>query len=265
MNNKEHVERYKMFEKKGQLNVEINPVDWDSCYRITEDFRYISHSIYRITTNWLKKTFIISPFSWCNNRLRRKTKVFGRENIKGIKSAIITSNHVDIFDCLAIRKAVKRRYKIKYSVAEFNNRKGFLGNMMRADGIMPLNDNFEVVKKFSKAVKHYLEKNNYIVFYPEQSMWYLYEKPRPYKDVAFHYAIKYNVPIIPVFLTFRNSGKIGKDGLEKKYFNVNIGKPIYSNTNLSKEENLKYMKSANYNFCKEVYESFYKKELTYEE
>ena len=63
-------------------------------------------------------------------------------------------------------------------------------------------------------------------------MWPLYKKPRPHKVGAYHYAVKYDKPIVPLFITFD----------EKNHFTLNILKPIYRNIELdnnSQKEDLK--------------------------
>ena len=259
---KEHIEKCKEYEKEGKFNEDINPVDWNQCYPVTENFEYIPRSIGTKFSNWFKRTFIISPFSWKQNKFIYKTKVNGRKNLKGIKSAILTSNHIDIFDCLAIKYATRKK-KIKYVVAEYNNRKGFLGDMMRAQGILPLSKKLSVMKYFSNAIEHYLLNDNFVVFYPEQSMWYMYEKPRPLRDGAFHYAKKFNVPIVPIFITFRDSGKLNKDGIKIKYLTVNIFKPIYPDESVVKNDDIERMRLENESVCKDCYEKFYSKKLIY--
>lgn len=260
MTNKEHIEAYKKREQEGNFNVDINPVNWDECYPVTSKFKYIKTRLINKISDWFKQVFIIAPFT---RKLVRdhKIQVIGKENLKGIKSAIVTSNHFFMFDCLAIRHAIKHKHK--YVVAEFNNRKGKLGDYMRADGIMPLSPNFSVQKAFNEAISYHLKHNNYIVFYPEQAMWYMYEKPRPFKVGAFHYAVKNDVPIIPIFITLTNSGRYDEEGLPIKNFIVNIMKPIYANPTLSQQENIKMMMDTNYKLCVSKYEEFYDKKLVY--
>ena len=42
-------------------------------------------------------------------------------------------------------------------------------------------------------------------FYPEHALWPRYEKLRPFKPGAFRYAVKFNVPILPLFIEFRQT------------------------------------------------------------
>ena len=134
---------------------------------------------------------------------------------------------------------------------------------MRADGIMPLSPNFSVQKVFDHAITHHLKKNNFIVFYPEQAMWHMYEKPRPFKNGAFHYAVKNNVPILPLFITLEDSGMIEDDGLPLKNFTVHIMPPLFPDKNLTKQENIENMRITNYNLCKDKYEEVYGIPLKY--
>lgn len=259
---KEHIGRSFEYEKEGRFNEDINPVDWNACYPVTSSFPYVEKNVFKKLGNYLKNVFVINPFMRKQNKKVFKTKVEGRENLKGIKSAIVTSNHYNMFDCLAIRHALQDN-KIKYCVAEYNNRKGFLGNMMRAGGIMPLSNKFNVQKMFSKAVDYYLKHGRKVVFYPEQAMWYMYEKPRPFRDGAYFFAVKNNVPVVPMFTTFSHTGVFDADGVEEKSLTVHIMPPIYPDPNLKPKENIEYMKEKNFQMCKDKYEEFYQKKLEY--
>jgi len=262
MTNSEHISKIIEFEKLGKFNEDINPVDWNDCYPVTSNFPYIEKGVFRKIGNWFKRVFVVNPFMKKHNKKVFRTQVVGNENLKNIKGAIVTSNHYNIFDCLAIRYALKDN-SIRYCVAEFNNRKGFLGNMMRATGIMPLSPKFNVQKEFSKAVEYYLKKDKKIVFYPEQAMWYMYEKPRPFRDGAFYYAVKNNVPIIPLFTTFKKSGVFDSEGIEIKYLTIHIMPPIYPKPEFSNKENIEYLRNTNFQMCKELYEKTYGKKLEY--
>ena len=89
MTNREHVNLWKEYEKEGTFNIDVNPVNWDDCYRVTEDFPYLQTSKWKSFTNFLKRTFIVYPFTLKINWFERKTKVVGRKNLKGIKTQIV--------------------------------------------------------------------------------------------------------------------------------------------------------------------------------
>ena len=261
MNNREHINTWLEYEKAGTFDKDVNPVDWNDCYPVTEDFPYVQRNIFKRFTNFLKRKFVVEPHMRKVNKRERNTIVVGRENLKGVKRAIVTCNHVYIFDCLAVKYAVK--HKLKYVVAEFNNRKGFLGDMMRAEGIMPLSPKLSVQRKFVKSLGEHLENDYYILFYPEQAMWYQYDKPRPLKSGAFKYAEKFNVPILPTFITYRDSGKVDSDGVKIMHFTVHILKPIFPPADLNANERARYLQEHTFLAYKELYEKTYNKPLEY--
>ncbi len=263
MTNKEHIAKYLEEEKNGNFNEDINPVNWENTIPVTEDYNYVNRKFKDKFKAFMINTFQINPFSFHFNKKVAKTKVIGREHLKGVKGAIVTCNHVNIFDCLTVKYALKNK-PIKYCVAEYNNFKGTLGDQMRAQGILPLSKKLAVMRKFNEGVKEHLSKNRRVVIYPEQAMWYMYEKPRPFMDGAFAYAYKFNVPIIPLFITFRNSGKYDNEGLEIKYFTVNIHPPLYPDFSLEKKEAIKKLKDDNYKLCVDTYEKAYGKKLVYD-
>jgi 1-acyl-sn-glycerol-3-phosphate acyltransferase len=261
MSRKEVIEGYKKLEEKGIFDEHVDPIDYSLSLPV-DNFNYVKKGFEKIKYD-LEELFIVKPYTYYQNKFVVKTQVLGRNYLKGIKKAIITCNHVYMFDCLVAKHALKG-HKLKITAADFNNRSDFLGEMMRAGGLLPISNKIENMRRFEDSLKYYLDHNTYVMFYPEQAMWYMYDKPRPFKNGAFHYATKFNVPIIPLFITYRNSGKFDSEGLEIKYFTIHILKPIYPNIELSKSDNLNYMKETDFNECKEVYELVYNKKLKYD-
>jgi len=253
---KEHIDKYKEYEKIGLYNEHINPVNFDKTIPVTINFCYTKKPFFRTLKDFLLRLFIVNPFTFFVNIFRFKTKVFGKENLKGIKSAIATLNHVNIYDCLVAKYALKSK-KLYVVGAEFNNMKGLYGDCMRAGGMLPLSTKHTVMKKFCDGVKYHLNKRHFVLFYPEQSMWYNYEFIRPYKLGAFHFAVKNDVPILPMVITFRETGKKDKFGVEKKYTTIRILKPIYSDKKLSDKENMYYLCQKNHDECESFVKMIY--------
>ena len=249
------------YEKLGEFDRHVDPVDMSIALPVDETFPYIPKGALKIKYA-IERALYVNTFRKKANRDILCTQVFGRENLEGIDAAIVTCNHVNKFDCLAVQYAAKghRTYIIG---AKFNNMKGFMGELMRAGGMLPLSDNMTAMKNLNKAVSYYLKKGNYVVCYPEQAMWWNYEKPRPFKDGAFSLAAINNVPVVPMFITFRNSGKYDENGIEIKHFSIHIMKPIYPDKELPRRKNVEYMREENYRACCEKYEQIYGKKLVY--
>ena len=119
------------------------------------------------------------------------------------------------------------------------------------------------MKKFMNAVDTILQRGDFILIYPEQSMWWNYRKPKPLKIGAYKMAAKNNVPVIPIFITMEDSEIIGDDGEPVQEYTVNVAKPIYPDENLSIKENTEKMREENAKVWKEIYEGFYKIPLEY--
>lgn len=205
-----------------------------------------------------------------SNRLIIK-QINGIENIQNIQTgAVITCNHFNPFDSFAIeevfRRSGKSKFKKLYKVireGNYTNFPGFYGFLFRNADTLPLSSSNRTMVEFMKAVDVLLQKGDFILVYPEQSMWWNYRKPKPLKDGAFKIATRNNVPIIPIFITMEDSSIMGEDGFWIQEYTINIGEPIYPDEKLSEKENQIVMKNENFNIWKEVYEDFYKIPLEY--
>ena len=120
------------------------------------------------------------------------------------------------------------------------------------------------MKKFLKATNYLLQKGNFVLVYPEESMWWNYRKPRPLQNGAFRFAVKNHIPVIPVFVTMQDSGQIGEDGFPIQLHTVHIKEPIYPDEKLDDKQNIEKMKEENFNIWKNIYESVYGVALKYE-
>ncbi len=249
------------YERLGEFDRHIDPIDESLCLPVDENFPYIPHGCLKIKYA-LERFFCVNPFIKKVNKRILCTEVHGRENLEGVDSAMLICNHVNKFDCLAVKHAA-HGHNVYVIGAKFNNMKGFMGEMMRAGGLLPLSDSPAAMKSFNKAVTKRLADKNYVLCYPEQAMWWNYEKPRPYKDGAFSLAVINGVPIVPMFITFRHTGELDANGIEIKHMSVHIMPPIYPDTSLSRRACVKAMREQSYAACCAKYEEVYGKRLEY--
>lgn len=192
----------------------------------------------------------------------------GVEHLKKLKTgAIITANHFSPFDSVPLHLAVKKHARSKrlYKIIREGNYSfpGLFGFFLRNCYTLPLATNPTVLRDLFKSIKIILEKGNLILVYPEQSMWWNYRKPKPLKPGAFLFAARNNVPVIPTFVTMRDTDTIAKDGSKVQAYTLHFLKPIYPNSELTEQENIRRMIEDNEKQCKEIYESVYKTKLTY--
>lgn len=205
-----------------------------------------------------------------NNKLIIK-EIKGMENLQNVKTgAMITCNHFSPFDCFAIEKVfrtsgqekTKKLYKV-IREGNYTNFPGLYGFFFRNCDTLPLSSNKRTMVKFMEAVDKILQRGDFILIYPEQSLWWNYRKPKPLKSGAYKLATRSNVPVIPIFITMEDSPIIGEDGFPIQEYTINIEKPIYPNSKLSQRENVEMMKAKNFEICKKIYEDFYEKPLEY--
>ena len=192
----------------------------------------------------------------------------GIENLKAVKGgAIITANHFSPFDSIPIHLAVKKHARCKklFKIIREGNytMPGLYGYFLRNCNTLPLATNPTVMRDFLKSVDTILKKGNFILIYPEQSMWWNYRKPKPLKPGAFIFAAKNNVPVIPTFITMRDTEKTEESGAYVQAYTMHIMEPIYPDDSLNQQENVAHMLRENEKRWKEVYEETYGEPLTY--
>lgn len=256
-------------ERKFDIDVENDP----PTIELTPDnVDYLRRSgtskLKRKVANKIGKKFLKKMIK--KNKLIIK-EIRGIENLKNVKTgAMITCNHFNPFDSFTIEKVFRstkqHRSKKLYKVireGNYTNFPGFYGFLFRNADTLPLSSNKRTMVNFMKAVDVILKKGDFILIYPEQSMWWNYRKPKPLKDGAFKMATRSNVPVIPIFITMEDSDIIGEDGFPIQEYTVNIEKPIYPDPEKSEKENTVMMKDKNYEVWKKIYEDFYQIPLEY--
>ena len=253
MSQEEIYEKIKELESKKEYHEHATPVKWDKMLKVDGDYRYLRTTPLERVAH-LSLRGLIGVAKYPITKFRYSLKVVGRENLKGITNAVAIINHVDEFDSMIAVRALKHK-KVYITIGEFNNFKNLLGSMLRAWGTMPLSDSLTAQKNMFKATETILKKKNRIIlFYPEGSMWQDYKKPRPHLKGAYHYAVRFDLPIVPLFITF--PPKRNKDKFRRRAV-VHILSPIYPNSALPRAKNIEYMTKAGFKAFKDCYEQVY--------
>lgn len=196
-------------------------------------------------------------------------EVKGLENLKILKGGtIFTCNHFNMCDNYAIYKALKPYLKKKMlwkviREGNYTNSPKPFSFFFQNCNTLPLSSNTQTMRKLIIAIKRLLQKGENILIYPEQAMWWNYKKPRPFKPGAFSFAVSSNVPVVPMFITMTDSDHLEENGFYTQEYTIHILKPIYPQENLTKQENIEYIKNENYNAWVKVYEEFYGKKLEF--
>lgn len=266
----EILERIARLEREGHFDIDVEN-DPPSRTLMPEEVEYIHKTL----GAKLRNRYAHKMGRWFMNMLIRRKQmiikdVVGIENFKNLEQgAIITCNHFNAFDSFAIQVAYDRsehKEKKFYRVIKEGNYTsfpGFFGFLMRNCNTLPLSSNFATMKKFVKAVDELLQEGNFVLFYPEQSMWWNYRKPKPLKKGAYTFAVNNQVPVLPCFITMQDSNLLDQDGFPIQEYTIHISKPIYPDASLNHSENVESMRRANYEVWKEIYEKTYGIPLEY--
>lgn len=195
--------------------------------------------------------------------------VEGEENLAGIDgAAIITSNHFSIFENIAVKEVadrVKGKHRFYRVIKGLNFfQPGWVGFLMKNCDTLPLSKNLKTLRLFEAALERILAKGGLVLVYPEQAMWWNYRKPRPPKAGAYHYAAKFEVPIIPCFVTMEDTDMPDGYGFPKQKYTIHVMPPLYPDPQKTNRENERTMQAENYRLCLEKYREVYGTECKYE-
>ena len=281
-------EKIAEYEKEGKFDQDVED-DPPSRTIMPNEIDYLRRSpIAKIKTKIAHEKAKVFLKTILDKKVMIIKEIKGIENWQRLQSgAIITCNHFNAFDSFAIQEAYhaskkwpKQKFYRVIKEGNYTSFPGFFGELMRHFYTLPLSSNLKTMVKFTEATNTLLKKGNFVLFYPEQAMWWNYRKPRPLKPGAYKFAVKNNVPVLPCFITMRDSDILGEDlrksikdfdvdenfipdGYFVQEYTIHVGEPIYPRADLNYKQNLEYMAEENFKCWKEIYEKEYQEALKY--
>ena len=183
---------------------QIKHIDFD------EHYPYVNDSFkYRFNILW-GYYIIVHIILRLKLRIQMGLRIRGRENLKKYKKelqqgAITIANHVYRLDCPCVLLAVngKHNTRIPMFAPNFRTKDGFF---MQLAGGVPIPDsttNMSALKKFNEAFDEFHRRGYWFHIFPEACRWDMYKPLRPFQKGAFTMSYKYNKPIVPCVITFR--------------------------------------------------------------
>ncbi len=266
------LEKIAKYEQEGRFDEDVED-DPPTKELLPDEVDYLRTGV---ASKLKSKLAFMAARSYLNTIIRKKQMIIkdlvGIENFNGISSgAVLTCNHFNAFDSFAIQLAYenskhkqsgKKFYRI-IREGNYTNFPGFYGFLMRNCNTLPLSSNMNTMKEFNKATDKLLQEGNFVLIYPEQSMWWNYRKPKPLKKGGFTFAARNKVPVLPCFITMHDSDIIGDDGFPVQEYTIHISPPIYPDDSKTRSENVKEMMQKNADVWKEIYETTYGIPLVY--
>lgn len=226
---------------------------WQPCkFEIDEDFEFVNNSfLFNTFSNLLY--MIAYPILVFITKFFYGFKIEGRENIENITTGKITvSNHVHPLDCTMIGLA-NVPHKTFYTSLESNFKIPIVRRIIKLLNTVPIPQNIKYTKAFMDSIDELLQNNKTVHFYPEGSLWPHYDKIRHFKNGAFDFAVRNNVPIVPMVIKFNKPKNINNFIKTRTTIALVIQSPIYPDKLLEKKEAILDLKEKVYNsMCKEV-------------
>lgn len=200
--------------------------------------------------------------------INANTEIVGLEKIPPIAGgAVITSNHFGPLENTVIRHLTNRLGRKLDIVSQVSNfaMEGVLGFIMRYTDTIPLSDDSRYLAgDFVSLLAEKTAKNEMILIYPEQEMWFNYRKPRPPKRGAYRFAAQLGVPVICCFVEIVDLGEKDSGDFNKVKYILHILDVLFPDPEKSVRENSFAMCQRDYALKTAAYEAAYGKKLDYE-
>ena len=212
-------------------------------FNISENYKYINDGkVFSFFSNLLYYG-IAFPVLTILNKIVYDLKIDGKENIKNLQSgAISVSNHVLILDCTMVGLAFGLK-KVYFTTREGSFKIPFVRKLIKLLRAVPISSNISHKEGFIRQLDKAIQEGKIIHFYPEKALWPYYEKIRNFKNGAFNFAIRNNVPVIPIVITFRAPKGIRRLFKRKKDVTIKILEPIkYTNEKENSKASIKKLK-----------------------
>lgn len=200
--------------------------------KLDKNYKFVPNSWWIIALRAVLR-FTILPIFFLLLKLVTGAKVYNRGILKKYKNelkdgAVTICNHVHLFDYVCVLLAIRPR--MEYSPSWFGNARGQNWPLIRLAGGIPVPEDLAGLREFHKAIAWVLENKKWFHVYPETAMWDFYQAIRPFKPGTFKLAEKYEKPIVPLVINYRNPKGIEKLFCKKPRLNISVCEPVLPGT-----------------------------------
>lgn len=196
-------------------------------FEVDRKYEYVpKNKLFRLASNVLYYG-IAYPVLTLINKLFLGLKIEGKENLKKIKNtgAVTIANHAHMLDCTIVGISSIPR-KVYFTSLESNFKIPVVNVLIRLLNTLPIPTERASKKEFIETIDSLLKEGKIVHFYPEGSLWPYCERLRGFKNGAFDFAVRNQVPILPYVIEFRKPDGIYQWFKKKPCITVTILKPI---------------------------------------
>lgn len=212
-------------------------------YRVDERYRFVNRNIFFRLGSALLFYVIAMPLLGIVARLFFGLKITGKKNMRYLKGAVTVTNHVHYLDSPMVAFTLFPR-KPFFASLKANFEIPVVRRLVRLLGGVPIPESPKALHAFMESMRVQLEKGRIVHFYPEASLWPWHDELRPFRNGAFHLAVKSDVPVLPMVFTFREPGKLMGKFRKKPLITLRIGTPEYPVKTGSERSRVLQMRSA---------------------
>lgn len=220
-------------ERPDKFDEHMRPIKHDTRkIKFDENYSFRPRNIFfRIWAGFFKCIGICVLFPFF--KLKYGAKIYGKENYKKIKKGgfIATLNHSHICDDLCAGTNVFPCRKVYFATLDRSIRRPVVGFFLRTLGGIPIPaHSISGMRKYNEDISYLLKKKKPVLYNPEGSMWPYYRELRPFKRGAFQLAVKNEVPILPIAVTFKRKKK--RNGKFKYKTFYTLCEPVFADMTL---------------------------------
>lgn len=223
---------------------------YDRVCKVDEHYPFVNDSFKYRFLNWSMYLLILKSVLRIHLSLTTGLRYKGRKNLRLYKEQlkggyISIANHMLPHDCESVLLAIGSKYTTRIPMFQknFETKDRFFLEVVGGVPIPPAEEGLSAMKKFNEAFDEFHRRGYCLHIFPEMSKWPYYTPLRPFQKGAFTMAYKYDMPILPCAITYRERKGIyllfGKK--ESPLVTVEIGKPVMPDKNVARKQDVDRM------------------------
>lgn len=211
----------------------LTDIKFDASYEFLDDS--LSFKLQHI----LADLVVFVPLLYVNKvkfGLRVRNRAALRRHRKDFRNGVvIVCNHCFQYDGAAIQQVLHHRIWTPMLADHLNGDQAWY---LKYFGGIPLPDDFGGLRKFNEAFDELHRRKQWICVFPEARNWHYYKPVKPFRKGAFTMAYKYDVPILPLNISYRKRTGIWKLFAKEEIplMTMTIGEPIFPDRSKARKD-----------------------------
>lgn len=211
---------------------------------LDDTYPYLDDSFHYKLRNGLLYTAL--PVAFLINRLRYGFRMEGRSELRKYRKlfkngAMTVCNHVFRWDMICVLSAMRhRRMWFPIYGQHIMGKDAFF---MRYIGGIPVPETRSGMRPFNEAFDELHRRGEWLHVFPESCSWKNYVPIRPFHKGAFTMAYKYNIPVIPCAISYRERKGLFKlfDKADVPLITLHVGTPVIPDLSKPKKDEVDRM------------------------